>query len=154
MSQQTEARIHALSPHYGVNHCLLVVNEVAKLNDALAWLKSHQINLNSVLFIQKFDELTAPVVLKPTEDVIIPPFLASTVSSLSGSGTDSLVIYAVPPLEMTTTAVNLLHSGIDLVLIVGCHCLSRKEYEDVTDFKPFIEEIILKEAIQPVVLFK
>ncbi len=154
LSAQTEARIQAI-PKVGVpTRCLLLVNEPDKVEEALRWLRSHHINLGSVLLIQKFQELETPVVLKPAEDVIVPPFLATTINTLSAADIPSYVIYAMPPLELTTTTVSLLHTNIDIVLIVGCHCLSRKEYEDVKDFKPLIEEIILKEAIQPVILFK
>lgn len=151
MSAQTEARLHSLSHR---PRCLLLVNDASKVTTALNWIRSHKIDLGSLLFIQKFQELTAPVVLKPAEDLIAPPFLASTINTLTTANIPSFIIYALPPLEMTTTAVNLLHTDIDLVLVVGCHCLSKREYEDVNDFNPFVEEIILKEAIQPVILFK
>lgn len=156
-SAKTEARIQAIPRHGSpFRRCLVLVNEPDQLDRALQWIKSHWIDLDSILLIQKFGELTSPIVLKPEEDqnIIIPTFLVSTINSITSASIPSSIIYAVPSLELTTTAVNLLHSGIDLVLVVGCHCLSRKEYEDVNDFKPFVEEILLKEAIQPIILFK
>lgn len=155
MSERTEAKLSSIPISKPPNRFLILVNEGNKLEKALGWLRSHDICVGSALVVQKFVDLTSTIVLKPSaEDIIIPPFLHPTITTLKSASIPTSTFYAIPSLELTTTAVSLLHNDIDLVLVVGCHCLSRREYEDVKEFNPVVEEIILKEAIQPVILFK
>ena len=52
MSAVTEAKISSIPHRKQMNRCLIIVNEEKKLVKALSWLKSHQINPTSVLYIQ------------------------------------------------------------------------------------------------------
>ena len=155
------------------NRCLVIVNEAGRLGDALKWFQAHSLKFAGASVVVRAVELTAPVVLKLTESgtsasasriefatpiptPAIPPFLQSIHKTLQTAADTfpAITLYAIPPLELTTTAVSLLHSDVDLVCIVGCRVLGRVEYENVEEFSPLIEEIILKEAIQPVILYK
>ena len=155
--------------------CLLLVNNAGKLDEALNWLQSHGLSFTEASVVVKAEGLTSPVVIKlaqltspvveelksPSPAVLKsevsspPPILQSVLCSLKRSAAfPAATLYAIPPLELTTSVVSLLHSAVDLVFIVGCRALSRGQYENVAEFTPLIEEIILKEAIQPVILYK
>lgn len=139
----------------GKKRCLLLINDPSKLSSAVDWIKSHSFKFYDVAAVIKFEELTSPIVLRPTEQETVPPFLKPLTHSLLDALKPAIfALYALPPIELATTATSLLRTQIDLVLVVGCQCLSRAEYENVAEFKPLVEEIILKEAIQPVILFK
>ena len=158
--------------------CLLLVNNAGKLDEALNWLQSHGLSFTEASVVVKAEGLTSPVVIKlaqltsPVVEELTsplvespavlksevsspPPILQSVLCSLKRSAAfPAATLYAIPPLELTTSVVSLLHSAVDLVFIVGCRALSRGQYENVAEFTPLIEEIILKEAIQPVILYK
>lgn len=139
----------------GQKQCLLLINQPEKLSSAVNWMKSHALDFYNVTAVIKLEELNSPIVLRVNAQEIVPPFLKPITQSLINSLNPSILsLYALPPLELTTTVTSLLRNKIDLLLIVGCQCLSRGEYENVAEFNPLIEEIILKEAIQPVILFK
>lgn len=139
---------------------LILVNNVGKLEAGLDWLKSHALHFSDASVVLRAEELSTPIVLKMSESdtETCPPFLQSVHNILKtaapASSLPSLTLYAIPPLELTTTAVSLLHSDVDVVFIIGCRVLSRGQYENVEEFQPLVEEIILKEAIQPVILYK
>lgn len=141
----------------GQKRCLLLINNPAKLPSAISWIQSHSLAFYDLVAVIKAEELSTPILLKITKlkEQTVPPFLQPLAENLFTSlNPSSLTLSAIPPLELTTTTTSLLRNQIDLVIIVGCHCLSRGEYENVVEFKPLIEEIVLKEAIQPVILFK
>jgi hypothetical protein len=139
----------------GQQRCLLLINDPAKIPSAITWIKSHFLEFYDVTAVVKSEDLSSPIVLSATEQIIAPPFLKSLIQTLQYSLNPSILsLFALPPLELSTTTTSLLRKKIDLVLIIGCRCLSRGEYENVAEFEPLFEEIILKEAIQPVILFK
>lgn len=153
-STSTAAKIAHMT---GQKRCLLLINDPAKLSSAIAWINSHSLAFYDLVVVIKAEELSAPVMLKITKlkEQAIPPFFQPLAETLFNNlNPSSLTLSAIPPLELTATTTSLLRNQIDLVVIVGCHCLSRGEYENVAEFKPLVEEIVLKEAIQPVILFK
>jgi len=151
-SLKTSTKIAQISSQ---KRCLLLINHPTKLSSALNWINSHSLAFYDVTAVIKSEELNSPIVLRVNEQETIPPFLKPLTQTLINSLNPSILsIYALPSLELTTTVTSLLRNKIDLLFIVGCQCLSRGEYENVAEFKPLVEEIILKEAIQPVILFK
>lgn len=139
----------------GQKRCLILINDPTKLSSAINWIKSHSLAFYDITAVIKSEELSSPIVLRVSEQETVPPFLKPFVKTLLDSLNPSILsFYALPPLELTTTVTALLRNNIDIILIVGCQCLTRGEYENVAEFKPLVEEIILKEAIQPVILFK
>lgn len=152
---RTTERLHSLKS--SKSRVLILVNDTTKLDSALRWFHSHSLSFTDASVILRSAELTTPIVLKISDnpESVCPPFLHSLHQTLSASFPHlPVTLYAIPPLELTTTAVSLLHSQVDLVFIVGCQVLSRAQYENVAEFSPLVEEIILKEAIQPVILYK
>lgn len=153
------------------NHLLLLLNNPSLLSSALTWLHrhSHFQPITQLTIISKasesnythdtlnlsLQELKSLKIVDNEDFKLIISFLPSQLASLKSS--TNLTIHSVPPFELTTFSVSLLNPSQtpppNTVLIVGCHKLSKKEYEAV-DYRPLIEEIVLKEAIQPVILYK
>ena len=129
---------------------LLVLNQYQKLLPALDWIDTYNFRITEISLILRHQSLDTPLIIKPSH--VIPDLLKPLIGPIS-SLASPVTVYALPTIEMTTVAVSLLRSA-ELVLVAGCSCLSRREYEDVEEFKPLVEEILLKEAVQPVILFK
>ena len=154
-SQSTASKLAHLVHQQQRRSLLLLINNPSKLSSALTWIQSHHLSFSDITVVVKIDELVAPIVVQSSDLTAVPPFLQPiTTQIFSSLNPVAVALHALPPLELTTTTVALLHHHIDLVFIVGCQCLSRGEYENVVEFKPLVEEILLKEAIQPVILFK
>ena len=173
LSQRLEKSTQSLSQSRNQNHLLLLLNNPSLLSSALSWLHrhSHLQPITQLTIISKasesktihdtlnvsLQELKSLKIVDNEDFKMIISLLSSQFASLKPSTT--LTRHSVPPFELTTFTVSLLNPSPsqtpppDTVFIVGCHGLSKKEYEAV-DYQPLIEEIILKEAIQPVILFK
>jgi hypothetical protein len=133
MEQRTSRRMEKLLTVSTGKNVLMLINDAKKLPACEQWIRSHEICIN---------ELT----------VVTPD---STFPGLEiGLQSRETKFYSLEALEMTTGTVALLrNTNVDLLVIVGAHILSKREYEDI-GFIPLIEEILLKEAIQPTILFK
>lgn len=156
-SSHTASRISALKTQH--KRCLILVNNQTQLPQALQWIQSHGLDVKDLIIVQESEELDSPLILKvePESEEIMPLCMTSTIQTIYTSMNQpiGLTIYALPSLQLTTMTVDLLRDNlIDFALIVGCHSLTRGQYESFQGANPFIEEIILKQAVQPVILFK
>ena len=161
LEESTAQTAHRLSA-FKSQRCLVLLNDINKAQHAINWLKSRLRSVNQLVLVIKAPQgINSPIAIEisnPAAKSLLPAELIATIADAfpqTQTQTATSVLHCIPSLELTTTVVSFIREkSIEAVIVAGCHCLSRKDYENVQDFKPLIEEIILKEAIQPVILIK
>lgn len=146
-----------LESPYECRQLLIVLKDLKQLQGCLQWLQthgpacySHKSHLTVAFPWQDTIQLSRSEALKD-------PNFAPLLSTIPN---EKLCFFGFRPLELTRGCVRLAQQAApesgrvaDVVMVGGCASLSRREFED-PDYTPLLEEILLKEAIQPIILIK
>ena len=146
-----------LESPYECRHLLVVLKDLKQLEGCLQWLQRH----GPACYSQKSHLTVAfpwheTVQLTRSTATSDPQFT----SLLAALPNEQVCLFGFRPLELTRGCVRLAQHAApesgrvaDVVVVGGCAALSRREFED-PDYTPLLEEILLKEAIQPIILIK
>lgn len=153
-SEQQVAEKHSA---YECKQLLLVLKDLKMLSSSLSWLQQHGpacYTANTHLTIAF--PWTEAVALKKQD----PCHQAELQQVFSLVPNESVCLFGFNPIQMTRGCVSLCQHVApetqrvaDVVLVAGCCALNRRDFE-ASDYTPLLEEILLKEAIQPVILMK
>lgn len=142
---------------YQCRHMLLVLKDLSLLPGSIQWLKQNGPACYATSSHLTIAFPSAEPVKASRQDAVNNPQLKEILSSVPNS---SVCLFGFSPIQMTRGCVTLCQQPApetgrvaDVVAIAGCEALNRREFE-APDYVPLLEEILLKEAIQPVIMMK
>lgn len=142
---------------YQCRHMLLVLKDLSLLPGSIQWLKQNGPACYATSSHLTIAFPSAEPVKASRQDAVNNPQLKEILSSVPNS---SVCLFGFSTIQMTRGCVTLCQQPApetgrvaDVVAIAGCEALNRREFE-APDYVPLLEEILLKEAIQPVIMMK
>jgi hypothetical protein len=169
--QFTAAALPSQSP-YACKRLVIILREasIRALQKALDWLRSHgpacydpTTGLTIVLpsaqpFKWAKESGSGLGIADPSQ---LPDYITDLLKHLKHSLLNqSICVFGFRPSELVRAAVELIRHPApetgqvaDLVVIGDCRIVGKAEYE-APEYKPLLEEVLLKEAVQPVILLK
>ncbi len=155
-TEQLASSTEQVSP-YECKQLLLVLKDLKYLQSSLEWLKKHGPSCYTTSSHLTIAFPWHEAVSCSRQQDCNQPGLKEILAQIPN---ESVCIFGFNPVQMTRGCVSLCQHVApetkrvpELVVISCCCALNRREFE-ASDYTPLLEEILLKEAIQPVILMK
>jgi hypothetical protein len=154
---EKQAKVGEKVSPYECKQLLLVLKDLKLLPRCLQWLQGHGpacYTSNSHLTVA----FPWPESIRQRrQDTCNQPELQEILALVPN---ESFCLFGFDPVQMTRGCVALCQHPLpetqrvaDVLAVAGCCALNRRDFE-APDYTPLLEEILLKEAIQPVILMK